>query len=129
LPDVIFFDNNCRLQEHLRKEKDHFFQRVILAVDVFHFKSKHKESDVFCQKHCNPALWKELVDDDGKWVFNSSAAEQANVWLGGYLAMVREMLPHRYDFFLDEMIKRRNEKQVEKLRQKGKALYHIPDAV
>jgi hypothetical protein len=22
-------------------------------VDVFHFKSKHKETDIFCQKHCN----------------------------------------------------------------------------
>lgn len=128
LPDVIFFDNNCRLQEHLRKEKDTFFRRVILAVDVFHFKSKHKVSDVFCQKHCNPALWKELADEEGRWVFNSSAAEQANVWLGGYLAMVREMLPHRYDFFLDEMISRRNEALVAKLKAKGAAPYIIPES-
>jgi hypothetical protein len=87
------------------------------------------ETDDFCQKHCNPALWKELVDKDGKWVFNSSAAEQANVWLGGYLAIVREMLPHRYDFFLDEMIKRRNEHLVAKLEQNGKVPYIIPDAL
>lgn len=126
---MIFFDNNCRLQAHLRKEKDTFFRRVVLAVDVFHFKSKHKQTDEFCQKHCNPALWSELSNADGTWVFNSSAAEQANVWLGGYLCMVREMLPHRFDFFLDEMIKRRNEKQVEKLRVRGNAPYCIPDAV
>ncbi|KZP25675.1 hypothetical protein FIBSPDRAFT_733502 [Athelia psychrophila] len=127
LPDVIFFDNNCRLQAHLNKQKDTFFRRVILAVDVFHFKSKHKESDVFCQKHCNPALWKELYDEDGSWVFNSSAAEQANVWMGGYLCMTREMLQHRYNFFLDEVIKRRNEKQVHKLKDAGLAPYHIND--
>jgi hypothetical protein len=73
-------------------------------------------------------MWKELIDEGGKWVFNSSAAEQANVWLGGYLPIVREMLPHRYDFFLDEMIKRRNELLVAKLDQSGKAPYIIPDA-
>jgi hypothetical protein len=119
------------LQEHLRKEKDTFFQQVILSVDVFHFKSKHKETDVFCQKHhdCNPALWKELADEHGKWVFNSSAAEQANVWLGGYHAIVREMLPHRYDFFLDEMIKRRNEKLVARLEEIGKIPYIVPEVM
>lgn len=99
---------------------------MILPVDVFHFKSKHKETDEFCQKHCNPALWPELVDADGKWVFNSLAAEQANVWAGGYQAILREMLGYRFDFFLDEMIKRRNENLIEKLRKSGKAPYHIP---
>ncbi|KDQ58768.1 hypothetical protein JAAARDRAFT_69191 [Jaapia argillacea MUCL 33604] len=129
MPDVCWHDNNCRLQQHLRKTNDSFFRRVILAVDVFHFKSKHKESDKFCQKHCNPALWKVLVDKEGKWVFNSSAAEQANVWLGGYLAIVREMLPHRYNFFLDEMIKRRNERLVGHLRKSGKTPYHVPSSI
>lgn len=129
LPDVIFFDNNCHLQEHLRASNDTFFKQVILAVDVFHFKSKHKETDEFCQKHCNPALWKELADEHGKWIFNSSAAEQANVWLGGYHAIVRDMLPHRYDFFLDEMIKRRNERLVARLRETGKVPYLIPEVL
>ncbi|KAF8218781.1 hypothetical protein L208DRAFT_1347395 [Tricholoma matsutake] len=94
LPDVVFFDNNCHLQSHLQAQGDNFFSDVILPVDVFHFKSKHKETDEFCQKHCNPALWPELVDADGKWVFNSSIAEQVNVWIGGYLAIVCDMLPH-----------------------------------
>ena len=124
---MVFFDNNCRLQEHLRSQKDGFFDQVILAVDVFHFKSKHKESDEFCQKHCNPAKWKELADENEKWVFNSSAAEQANVWLGGFHAIVRDMLPHRYDFFLDEMIKRRNEKLVARLEETGKEPYNVPE--
>ena len=97
-----------------------------MPVDVFHFKSKHKETDEFCQKHCNPARWTELADADGKWIFNSSAAEQVNAWIGGYLAMVREMLAHRYDFFLDEMIKRRNEVVLEHLANGGHSPYHIP---
>jgi hypothetical protein len=124
---VVFFDNNCRLQEHLRSQKDGFFDQVILAVDVFHFKSKHKESNEFCQKHCNPAKWKELADENGKWVFNSSAAEQVNVWLGGFHAIIRDMLPHQYDFFLDEMIKRRNEKLVARLEETGKEPYNVPE--
>lgn len=126
MPDVIFYDNNCHLQSHLNAQGETFFSDVILPVDVFHFKSKHKETDEFCQKHCNPALWPELVDADGKWIFNSSIAEQVNVWIGGYLAIVRDMLPHRYDFFLDEMIKRRNQVVVEKLRKSGQIPYHIP---
>jgi hypothetical protein len=126
LPDIIFYDNNCHLQSHLHAQGDTFFSDVILPVDVFHFKSKHKETDEFCQKHCNPALWPELVDADGKWIFNSSIAEQVNVWIGGYLAIVRDMLPHRYDFFLDEMIKQRNQVVVEKLRKSGQIPYHIP---
>ncbi|KAJ3963633.1 hypothetical protein EV361DRAFT_160324 [Lentinula raphanica] len=126
LPDVIFFDNNCQLQAHLQAQNNLYFQQVMLPVDVFHFKSKHKESDEFCQRHCNPSQWTKLVGDDGEWVFNSSAAEQGNVWIGGYQAIVREMLVHNYNFFLDEMIKRRNEVLVAKLRREGKNPYHIP---
>ncbi|KAJ8090073.1 hypothetical protein PM082_018653 [Marasmius tenuissimus] len=99
LPDVIFYDNNCSLQSHLLAQNDSYFKNVILPVDVFHFKSKHSEADEFCQRHCNPAQWVELVGDDGKWVFNSSIAEQTNVWIGGYQAIVRDMLAHNYDFF------------------------------
>lgn len=124
--DVLFYDSNCNLQEHLRAQQDDFFEHVILPVDVFHFKSKHKETDEFCQKHCNPALWPELSDENGKWIFNSSIAEQVNVWIGGYQAIVRDMLPHRYDFFLDKMIKRRNEILVEKLWNSGQVPYHVP---
>ncbi|KAJ3795740.1 hypothetical protein GGU11DRAFT_836671 [Lentinula aff. detonsa] len=126
LPDVIFYDNNCHLQSHLQAQDDDFFRGTMLPVDVFHFKSKHKESDEFCQKHCNPAQWTELAGEDGEWVFNSSAAEQSNVWIGGYQAILRDMLAHNFDFFLNELIKRRNKILVAKLRQEGKAPYHIP---
>lgn len=79
-----------------------------LSVDVFHFKCKHKETHTFCQENCNPAAFPELLRDDGGWFFNSSAAEQANAWMGGYHAMCREMLVDKYDFFLDQMILRHN---------------------
>ena len=69
------------------------------------------------------------MDEHGKWVFNSSAAEQANIWLGGYHAIVRDMLPCRYDFFLDEIIKCCNEKLVVRLQEMGKVPYCIPKVV
>ncbi|KAF5373318.1 hypothetical protein D9615_007427 [Tricholomella constricta] len=94
LPDVIFNDNNCRLQAHLQAQKDDYFRYVMLPIDVFHFISKHKEPDEFCQKHCNPALFEELADEDGNWVFNSSISQQVNVWIGGYRSVVRDMLAH-----------------------------------
>lgn len=80
-----------------------------MPVDAFHFKSKHKVADEFCQKHRNPAKWTQLYDEEGNWKLNSSAAEQTNVWMGGYASIMREMLPHNFNFFIDEMIKRRNE--------------------
>ncbi|KAK1234616.1 hypothetical protein PQX77_002180 [Marasmius sp. AFHP31] len=117
--------SGVKLQGHLLASEESHFDNVILPVDVFHFKSKHKDGD-FCNKHCNPTRWTELVGEDGKWVFNSSAAEQTNAWIGGYLVMVRDMLPHNYDFFLDEMIKRRNEVTIARLRQAGDHRYKVP---
>jgi len=111
----------------LRNESDTYFKNCALPVDVFHFKSKHKESDVDCGANCNPYIWPELRTDDGKsWRFNSSAAEQTNVWIGGYQAIVREMQADRYDFFLDEMVKRRNRIITKELGKKGHCPYLIP---
>lgn len=127
LPQVIFFDNNCRLMAHLRAQGDTYFEKVCLPVDVFHFKSKHKESDEFCQKHCNPALFPQLFNKQGGWRFNSSAAEQANAWIGGFLAITREMLAVRFNFFMDEMIQRRNRMTVANLRARGLRPVNIPE--
>jgi len=103
-----------------------YFNDISLPVDVFHFKSKHKESDIKCGRNCNPYIWPELRTEDGKWRFNSSAAEQTNAWYGGFLAIVRDMQADRYEFFLDEMIKRRNRLIVKELRKQGNAPYRIP---
>lgn len=117
------------------KHPDHaeYFSNCALPVDVFHFKSKHKETDLICNQFCNPYSWEELrmVNDDGTevWRFNSSAAEQSNAWIGGYQSIVREMQADRYDFFLDEMIKRRNRKTIGDLRRSGKAPHQIPHEV
>ncbi|KAJ6479711.1 hypothetical protein C8R45DRAFT_1101158 [Mycena sanguinolenta] len=130
LPQVLWHDNNCRVVAMLRNDADprlaNYFESCALPVDVFHFKCKHKETDVDCGRNCNPYLWSELRTDDGKWRFNSSAAEQTNTWFGGFQSMVREMQADRYDFFLDEMIRRRNVSIIKILEQKGKAPYSIP---
>ena len=117
-PDHIFFDNNCSLAQHVKL--DPYFDHIGLSVDVFHFKCKHKETHMFCQENCNPAAFPELISDDGKgWYFNSSVAEQTNVWIGGYHAMCREMLVDKCDFFLDQMILRRNRMMRAKLDAQG----------
>lgn len=98
MPSYIFYDNNCQFLKHLRSCDDHYFDNVGLPVDVFHFKCKHTEKDTFCQINCNPACFKELIGSDGKWIFNSSAAEQANVWFGKFQNIVQEMPVLRYSF-------------------------------
>ncbi|OSC98756.1 hypothetical protein PYCCODRAFT_1417417 [Trametes coccinea BRFM310] len=129
LPGVLWHDQNCRLWSMLQNEDEqtrNFFQNIALPVDVFHFKCKHKETDVVCGTHCNPYIWPELRTSDGKWRFNSSAAEQSNVWFGKFQAMVREMHVDRYNFFLDEMVKRRNRMRVKELEKKGYRPFLVP---
>ena len=95
---------------------DPFFDGLGMTVDVFHFRTKHKKSDMFCQANCNPEKFPDLKGENGKsWWFNSSIAEQTNVWLGGYHYICREMSQDRYDFFLDEMVARKNKLTFEKL--------------
>ena len=119
MPDHIFFDNNCQLAKIVKD--DEAFKNVGLSVDVFHFKCKHSEKDTFCQENCNPVSFPELLGEDDKgWYFNSSIAEQTNVWLGGYHSVCREMLVDKYTFFLDEMIMRRNQMTQECLKKEGK---------
>ena len=102
-PTHIFYDNNCKLK-YLVKD-DQQWQDINLSVDVFHFNCKHSVKDVFCQTNCNPVMFPELLGENGKgWYFNSSIAEQTNVWLGGFHAIDREMLVDRFNFFLDQMI-------------------------
>lgn len=118
MPQHIFFDNNCSLGKIVKD--DPAFKDVGLTVDVFHFKSKHTVNDVFCQTYCNPVAYPELKGEGNKqWYFNSSIAEQTNVWLGGYHAICREMLVDKYNFFLDEMILRRNIMTKDKLTKEG----------
>jgi hypothetical protein len=133
IPAVLWHDNNCSIVKMLRNDPDEYkrtyFDHVALPVDVFHFKSKHKETDIDCGANCNPYIWPELRTADGKWRFNSSAAEQANAWFGGFQSIVREMPVERYNFFLDEMIKRRNRTLIKDLQRRGKNPGSIPREV
>ncbi|KAL1937523.1 hypothetical protein VTO73DRAFT_13109 [Trametes versicolor] len=89
-PEIFIYDNNCKLRQHLNASGDSYFSNTGLPVDVFHFKTKHRESDTECQQYCNPAAFPDLVDGD-KWQVNSSICEETNAWFGGYLSIVREM--------------------------------------
>ena len=91
-----------------------------MPVDAFHAKTKHKDSDMYCNQHCNAAQFPDLHKDN-KWRFNSSAAEMTNAWFGGFQAIVREMRAVRYDFFLDEMIRIHNYIVIDELRELHKA--------
>ncbi|KZP31410.1 hypothetical protein FIBSPDRAFT_724394 [Athelia psychrophila] len=125
LPGVIFYDNNCHMKAVINKIPDMHFVDCALPVDVFHMKAKHKEADNDCNRFCNPALFPSLMVGD-KWRFNSSAAEITNAWFGGFQSMVREMRVDRYNFFLDEMIKRRNHTTVVDLESRHLHPYQIP---
>ncbi|KAJ7090836.1 hypothetical protein B0H15DRAFT_948600 [Mycena belliarum] len=127
-PDHFIYDTNCDAKQQVMKEpRDTWWDSVGMSVDVWHFLNKHKVSHEFCQKYCNPADFPELLNEDGKtWFFNTSIAEQVNVWLGGYHAIVREMLPVKYNFFLDEMIRLRNITTVAQLERDGHRPRHAP---
>lgn len=119
MPNHIFFDNNCQLAKIVKDNKA--FKNVGLLVDVFYFNCKHSKKDTFCQLNCNPVSFPELLGQGGKaWYFNSSIAEQTNVWLGGYHSICWEMLIDKYDFFLDEMIMQRNRLTRVRLEKEGK---------
>lgn len=126
MPSFVIYGTGCGLYKHSVAQGKTLHLRCALPVDVFHHKTKHKETDVECQQHCNPANFPELLSDDGGWVFNTSIAEQTNVWLGGYHSMLREMTVEKYNFFLDELIMRKNEVIKHKLEVDGQLPSYIP---
>ncbi len=103
-PSFLFYDNNCHLLAHIRGKGGVGLERIGMPVDVFHASTKHSDRDEFCVNNCNPALFPELYNALNEWIFNSSAAEQVNVWFGKFMSVVREMTEVHYNFFLDEMI-------------------------
>jgi hypothetical protein len=117
-PSHIFYDNNCTLSYNVWN--DPYFKNIGLSVDVFYFQCKHSIEDAWCQEHCNPAHFDELQDASGNWLFNSSIAEQTNVWFRGYHSICHEMLINRYIFCLDEMILQKNRLMKAKLHAEGR---------
>ncbi|KAG2157545.1 hypothetical protein DEU56DRAFT_906179 [Suillus clintonianus] len=60
-PEFFIFNNNCKLRAHQDAIGDDHFATTGMPVDVFHFNSKYKETDTYCQQHCNPATFPELI--------------------------------------------------------------------
>ncbi|KAF9541039.1 hypothetical protein CPC08DRAFT_756197 [Agrocybe pediades] len=106
-PELFIYDNSCNLDAHIKAQGYQHFQHTGFLVDVFHFRSKHRETDRHCQENCNPAMYPEIFEGD-KWKINTSICEQTNRWLGGYQAILRDMEGTRFNFYLDEMVKRYN---------------------
>ncbi|KAI0708330.1 hypothetical protein C8Q76DRAFT_627155 [Earliella scabrosa] len=128
LPCFLFYDNNCQLLKHILSVGDQRLLQIGLPVDVFHAIRKHKDSDGFCIMNCNPAGFPELYSIDNEWLFNTSAAEQGNVWFGKFMPVVREMDEIHFNFFLDEMILIRNNWRVGVLEKRGLHPRIIPRA-
>jgi hypothetical protein len=127
-PDIVIYDNNCTLYKYLVQQNIWLFDTIGFPVDVFHWKCKHTKDGVKCSYHCNPTLFPELLGTDRKaWFFNSSIAEQTNVWLGGYHAILREMGSDKYDYFLDEMVMRKNRLTKAKLEADGMLPDYVPN--
>jgi hypothetical protein len=120
----MIYDLNCNALREVRKRCMPFFQDMGICVDAFHHKTKHKTSDQLCQEECNMKNYLELLDENGRYYFNSLIAEQTNVWFGGFHNICREMTSIKYDFFLDEMILRRNRYTVLMLHRHGKNPHH-----
>ncbi|KAG2039986.1 hypothetical protein BDR03DRAFT_980326 [Suillus americanus] len=99
-PQHLIYDSNCNTLWEVESRKIAFFEGMGMCVDAFHHKTKHKASDVFCCERCDMKAYPELLNDDGKYYFNSSIAEQTNVWFGSFHNICREMTPVKYDFFL-----------------------------
>lgn len=124
-PEHLIYDSNCDAKQQVMASSDEFFKDMGMCVDVWHFLNKHKITHEFCQKHCNPAKYPEMLNENGEWYFNTSVAEQTNAWLGGYHSICREMLPAKFNFFLDEMIRLHNIEVLHKLDEAG----HNPTAI
>ncbi|KAI0792566.1 hypothetical protein C8Q75DRAFT_792147 [Abortiporus biennis] len=118
MPQVIFYDNAYSLKKHILAINDHHFDNCLLPVDVFHARTKHKDSDEFCGCYCNPALFPDLLVK-GKWRFNSSATEMTNTWFGSFRSITRKMREDCFDFLLDEVINQHNRASVQDLADKG----------
>jgi hypothetical protein len=78
-PQHMIYDSNCNVLCEVESCKVMFFEGMGMCVDAFHHRTKHKANDVLCRKGCDMKAHPELLDDNGKYYFNSSIAEQTNI--------------------------------------------------
>lgn len=84
-PEHLIYNSNCDTKQQALAQNDPYFKDMGMCVDIWHFLNRHKITHSFCQQHCNSADYPELLASDSKWYFNTSIAEQTNVWLGGIM--------------------------------------------
>ncbi|EJU06098.1 hypothetical protein DACRYDRAFT_44497 [Dacryopinax primogenitus] len=114
MPDVLYFDNNCNLCQHLEnclEDVRQHFAHTTLIVDMFHWNGKHLK-DEYCNMYCNLALYPELCNEGKR---NKRFGTQT-----------QEMTPVWYEFFLDEVIKAHNEDLERSLCKSDQFPHHIP---
>ena len=63
-PEHIFYDTNCDAQQQAEGSYP-WFDGIGMCVDVWHFLNKHQVMHEYCQQNCNPAMYKELLDEGG----------------------------------------------------------------
>jgi hypothetical protein len=80
----MIYNSNCNVLCEVERCNITFFEGMGMCVDAFHHKMKHKASDMLCHEHCDMKAYPKLLDDNGKYYFNSSIAEQMNIWFGGF---------------------------------------------
>lgn len=120
MPQVCFYDNACKLVEHIYHGGDDYspFLNTVFPVDPFHFRG-HKATDDYCQYYTDPKVFPDLQDENGHWYFNSSAGEMTNVWYGGFASLARSMTPIRFNFMMEDMVERRNDWMIRRLAKRG----------
>ncbi|KAF8168554.1 hypothetical protein B0H34DRAFT_779819 [Crassisporium funariophilum] len=63
--NMFSYDTNCNAKQQVMARGDPFFEQIGMCGDVWHFLNKHQVTHVFCQEHCNPANYPELMGPDG----------------------------------------------------------------
>ncbi|ORY43720.1 hypothetical protein BCR33DRAFT_738458 [Rhizoclosmatium globosum] len=117
-PFVLYYDKACRLLQSLvvqiRQGNDEVkkaqllavYDRVALIVDKFHFRG---HQDEYCEMWCNPTFVDSVLKKKGYIKkFNTSAAEQGNVWFSGISHILRDLDAVTHDFFLFSLVDKRN---------------------
>jgi hypothetical protein len=130
MPKIAIYDLECKVYEHLKASENDLYKSVGFPVNVFYWTCKHKKTSDACTINCNPTNFKELLREDQKtWFFDSSIAEKTNVLLGGYHSILHEMAVGKYNFFLNEMILRKNRLIKIMLEQDGSCPDYISELI
>ncbi|KAG2034067.1 hypothetical protein BDR03DRAFT_984637 [Suillus americanus] len=107
-PEHIMYDNNCNTLCEVQSRNDTWFDNIGIT------------KRVICS--ARPDAIQHIIQS----FLMPMAREQANVWLGGYHNIMCEMLPDKYDFFLDEMVMRCNCALIKAMEDHGQFPWYSP---